>query len=468
MSEAAGNAGVSGREREAPSAGPRISRSRLKRSASLLAAAGRGAFRAALSYLLPSADRARRREEALLRTADDVARVMGNMKGVSMKLGQILSLMGGAVPEGFAERFASLQSAAPPMAPELVRQVFLEDLGAPPEEIFRRFESRPFAAASIGQVHRAQLHDGTRVAVKVQYPGVQQAIAADLANLGLVFGLTGMVARGFDPGPVVEDLRRGIAGELDYRAEARWQQRFSDLYQGHPFIHVPRVFAELGSGRVLVQEFVEGQPFAAARAWPQQRRDRLAEVIFRFTFGSMHRHGLFQADPHAGNYLLLRDGSVAFLDFGCISEYEPRRLAEIDEALRGVLTGDLERWRRAMEAIGYVPSGAQLTTEELWEQMRIYYSFILEDGVAFTPELAAAMVRQNLQLTGEVGRINRQMNIPAGMVFTQRITFGFAGLMASIRARGPWRSITEEYVFGRPPSTPLGIESARHDPEAWV
>jgi predicted unusual protein kinase regulating ubiquinone biosynthesis (AarF/ABC1/UbiB family) len=445
----------------------RIRRSRLARSLTLAAAAGRGAFRSAFAYL-PGRDRAQRREEAMLRTYDDVAQVMGNMKGVTMKLGQILSLMGGAVPEGFADRLSSLQSSAPPMAPELVRRVFEEDFGRPPEKLFRRFEERPFAAASIGQVHRARLDDGTAVAIKVQYPGVAQAIGADLANLHLLFGLAGLAARGFEPGPMVEDLRRGISAELDYRLEARNQQRFGELFADHPFIRIPRVYPELGSGRVLVQEFIEGKPFAAARDMPADLRNRYAEIIFRFTFGCIHRHGLFQADPHAGNYLLLDDGSVAFLDFGCTTEFEPALRRKINELIAGVLTLDLPRWRRALEAIGYVPAGVTLTNEELWEQMRIYYTFILDDYVTFTPETAAAMIRQNLQLTGEVGRINRQLNIPEGVVFTQRITFGFTGLMAGIRAVGPWRSITREYVLGGEPCTDLGRLSAAHSPEGWV
>ena len=445
----------------------RIRQSRFGRSLTLAAAAGRGAFRNAVAYL-PGRNRAQRREEAMLRTAEDVAQVMGNMKGVTMKVGQILSLMGGAVPEGFADRLSTLQSAAPPMAPELVHQVFQEDFGRAPSKLFRHFEEHPFAAASIGQVHRAQLQDGTDVAVKVQYPGVAEAIGADLANLNTIFGLAGLAARGFDPGPMVEDLRRGIAGELDYRLEVQNQHRFYELFDGHPFIRVPKVYPELGSGRVLVQEFIEGKPFGAAREMPQELRNRYAEIIFRFTFGCIHRHGLFQSDPHAGNYLLLDDGSVAFLDFGCITEFEPRLQAGINELIAGVLTSDLPRWRAALEAVGYVPQGTELTNEELWEQMRVYYTFILEDNVPFTPDVAASMIRQNLQLTGEVGRINRQLNIPQGVVFTQRITFGFTGLMASIRAVGPWKSITEEYVLHREPSTELGRLSAAHSPDAWV
>ncbi|HEY7295721.1 MAG TPA: AarF/ABC1/UbiB kinase family protein [Dehalococcoidia bacterium] len=440
----------------------------MTRSAALLAAAGRGAARNALAFALPGSGRKQRRERAMLRTAEDVTRVMGNMKGVSMKIGQIMSLMSGTVPDEFAERLASLQAAAPPMAPELVRQVFLEDFGAPPEKLFRRFDPHPFAAASIGQVHRAELRDHTRVAVKVQYPGVQDAIASDLANLGTLFGMIGLVSRGFDPGPMVDDLRQGIKDELDYALEGRRQQRFAELFAGHPFVRIPRVYPELGSGRVLVQQFVQGKPFAAARAMGQEQRNHIAEIICRFTFGSLHRFGLFQADPHAGNYLLLDDGTVAFLDFGCIAEFEPPLLRSVNQLIAGVITGDLEQWRRAMEDIGYVPDGVTLTTEELWQQLQVFYGFILEDNVTFTPELAAAMIRQNLAMTGEAGRVNRQLNIPRGVVFTQRITFGFAGLMASIRATGPWRSITAEYVLGRPPCTPLGEASRRAMGDKWV
>jgi predicted unusual protein kinase regulating ubiquinone biosynthesis (AarF/ABC1/UbiB family) len=447
----------------------RLQISRYSRTVALLAAALRGAWRTALAAAVPGQGRSRRQEQAMLRTADDVAQLMGNMKGVTMKVGQIMSLMGGAaVSEEFAERLATLQSSAPPMAPELVREVFERDFGRPPGRMFRRFDERPFAAASIGQVHRAELPDGTPLAVKVQYPGVREAITADLANLGAILGLAGVAARGFDAGPVVEDLRRGIMAEMDYALEAERQGRFHRVFEGHPFVRVPRVYPEQSSSHVLVQEYIPGEPFAAARELPQPQKDRIAEIIFRFTFGSMHRHGLFQADPHAGNYLLLPDGKVAFLDFGCISEFEPELLENINGVVAGVLSGDIERWRRGMETIGYVPSGSNLSTDELWQQMRVYYTFILSDGVTFTPELAGAMVKRHLTMTGETGRINRQLNIPAGVVFIQRITFGFTGLMASIRATGPWRSITEEYVLGRAPSTPLGVLSAGHTPEGWV
>ncbi len=405
----------------------------------------------------------------MLRTADDVAKLMGDMKGVTMKVGQIVSLMGGAaVSEAFADRMSALQASAPPMSPELVRGVFMEDLGQPPERIFKHFEATPFAAASIGQVHRAELKDGTSVAVKVQYPGVSEAISADLSNLGTIFNLMAIQARGFDPAPMIEDLKQGISAEMDYVNEAANQQRFYDLYEGHPFIKIPKPYPKLGSKRVLVQEFIQGKPFGSAKDLPQQDKDRIAEIVFRFQFGSMHRFGLFQADPHAGNYLLLDDGRVAFLDFGCISEFDATLLANINDIVAGVVTADIERWRQGMDRVGYIPAGANITTDELWQQMRIYYTFILNDGVTFTPELAGAMVKQNLAMTGDAGRINRKLTIPQGVVFIQRITFGFTGLLAGLRATGPWRSITEEYVLRTPPSTELGHLSAAFSPEGWV
>jgi predicted unusual protein kinase regulating ubiquinone biosynthesis (AarF/ABC1/UbiB family) len=432
---------------------------RVSRTARLGVVGAKAAARWASTYLARGERRAAKREEVVLRTADDVARTMGDMKGVAMKLGQIMSLMGGAVPEEFADRMATLQSNAPPMAFALVEQVFLEEFGKRPRELFARFEQRPFAAASIGQVHRAWLADGTAVAVKVQYPGVREAIDHDLSNLGLMFTLTGMAAKGFDPRPVIRDLERGVRDELDYRKEAANQRRFGAIYAGHPFIRIPRVYDEHSSSRVIVQEFIDGRPFLTARQLSEAERNRVAEIVYRFNFGTMHRFGLFQADPHAGNYLLLADGRVAFVDYGCVVEFAPKVREELNSLIAGVVQGDIERWRRGMEAIGYVPKDGSFTTEELWEHMRIFYCFV-EDDVTFTPELAAAIARRNVTLTGETGTINRQLNIPEGMIFTQRINFGLAGLMATLRARGPWKSIIAEYVLDAEPATELGRQEA--------
>ncbi len=396
-----------------------------------------------------------------MRTAEDVTRTMGEMKGAVMKIGQVLSLMSGVLPDEMASQLAVLQSSAPPMSYGLVEEVFQRAYGHGPKHVFKEFEHQPFAAASIGQVHRARLHDGARVAVKVQYPGVREAIEHDLANVGFLLGLSGLVARGLDVGPIVSDLKEGIRAELHYLEEAKSQQRFFDHFEDHPFIRVPRVYHELTTDTVLVQELIEGAPFATARNLPQAERDRLGEIIYRFCFGSLYRHGLFNGDPHPGNYLLLEDGGVAFVDYGCVAEFSTATLDAFKVLIRALLANDHEGWRAATEAVGILRPGAPFSTEDIYEHMHWYWAPILGDEVTFTPELAAEMVRRNTQTGGLGGQINRWCNVPEGMVFLTRINFGLAGLFAGLNAKGPWRAIVEEYVDNTPPSTPLGELSAR-------
>ncbi|MEO8538621.1 MAG: AarF/ABC1/UbiB kinase family protein [bacterium] len=396
----------------------------------------------------------------MLRTAEDVTRTMGEMKGAVMKVGQVLSLMAGVLPEEMAGQLATLQSNAPPMSFELVRQVFEQEFGQQPETLFRKFQKEPFAAASIGQVHRAELRDGTPVAVKVQYPGVREAIDHDLANVGMMIKLGGLMARGLDAGTIVKDLESGIRAELDYRREAAWQEKFAKAFSGHSFVRVPYVIPEMSSERILVQEYLRGKPFSAALGLPQSERDRIGEMIYRFCFGSLYRHGLFNGDPHPGNYLLLDDGAIGFVDYGCVAEFDQQTLDAFMRLIRALNAGDLEGWRTATEAVGILLPDAPFTTEELYEHMHWYWAPILGERVRFTRELAAEMVRHNTMTTGIGGQINRYCNVPAGMVFLTRINFGMAGLFAGLEAAGPWRAIVKEYVDGEPPSTELGRLSA--------
>jgi predicted unusual protein kinase regulating ubiquinone biosynthesis (AarF/ABC1/UbiB family) len=396
----------------------------------------------------------------VLRTAEDVTRTMGEMKGAVMKVGQVMSMMTGLVPPEMAAQLAALQAEAPPMAYPLVEQVFREDFGATPGRLFRRFDREPFAAASIGQVHRAELPDGTPVAVKVQYPGVREAIGHDLANVGMLISAAGMVSRGLDAGPIVEDLKAGITHELDYVREADWQERFRQLYEGHAFVGVPSVYREQSGGRVLVQEFLEGEPMRAAFGLPQAERDRIGEMVFRFVFGSIYRHGLFNGDPHPGNFLLLADGTVGFVDYGCVTEFEPGTVEGFKRIIRALLEGDIDEWRTATEDMGILKRGAPFTTAELYEHMHWFWKPILAEEMAFSPDLAGEMIRRNTMTTGQGGAINRWCNVPRGMVFLTRINFGLAGLLASLGASGRWRAIVREYVYDEPPATELGRLSA--------
>ncbi len=434
--------------------------SRISRSLRPALLAGRGAARWAATYASFGERRKAKREQFVMRTAEDVTRTMGDMKGAVMKFGQVLSLMSGVLPEEMTAQLATLQANAPPMSYHLVEEVFEREYGLPPHRVFRKFEREPFAAASIGQVHRAQLQDGAQVAVKVQYPGVREAIEHDLANAGMMISMAGVFSSGLDAGPIVRDLKEGIIGELDYLREAKSQQRFYDEFEGHAFIRVPRVYHELTTPRVIVQEYIAGRPFSSAFEWPQAERDRLGEIIFRYAFGSIYRHCLFNGDPHPGNYLLLDDGTVAFVDYGCVAEFSRAEIDGFGVIIRALLHEDRDAWRAGVEDIGILRPNAPFTTDELYDHMHWYWAPILQDEVTFTPELASEMVRRNTQTTGQGGRINQQCNVPPGMVFLTRINFGLSGLLASLRARGPWRAIVREYVEDAPPATDLGRLSA--------
>lgn len=269
-----------------------------------------------------------------------------------------------------------------------------------------------------------------------------------------------MVSRGLDAGPIVEDLKAGITDELDYRREAEWQERFRALYEGHAFVGVPSVYREQSGGRVLVQEFLEGEPMRAAFGLPQAERDRIGEMVFRFVFGSIYRHGLFNGDPHPGNFLLLADGTVGFVDYGCVTEFEPGTVEGFKRIIRALLEGDIDEWRTATEDMGILKRGAPFTTAELYEHMHWFWKPILAEEMAFSPDLAGEMIRRNTMTTGPGGAINRWCNVPRGMVFLTRINFGLAGLLASLGASGRWRAIVREYVYDEPPATELGRLSA--------
>ena len=250
-------------------------------------------------------------ERRQIEAAEQIVAALGTMKGAAMKLGQVMSFLDvGLVPEPYREEFqrklGELRDAAPKVRFADMRKVVEAELGEELDDLFARFDEDPIAAASIGQVYRAQLHDGREVAVKVQYPGVAQAVRADIQNLGMILRLMKRVAPGLDVKATAEEVRERIGDELDYELEAQNQRSLARIFRGHPFIVVPDVVSRLSRERVLVSEYVEGERFEAIKEHDQATRDRVGEIVFRFFFGCMYRHHQFSGDPHPGNFLLLR------------------------------------------------------------------------------------------------------------------------------------------------------------------
>ena len=256
-------------------------------------------------------DETRRKADAVR-----VTQTMGQMKGAFMKLGQMMSFVSDAVPREFREALKSLQAEAPPMDFALLRDVAESELGRPLERVFARFDERPLASASIGQVHRARLATGQDVAVKIQYPGVAEAIASDLKNAGMLSRMARLLYPNLDTEPVIEELRARIMEELDYAHEAQNQKAFLAIYGGHPFIRIPKVYGDYSTARVLTTEFISGRPFEELYRADAATRSHYGEILYRFVFGSIIRYGVFNGDPHPGNYLWDDAGRMVFLDFG--------------------------------------------------------------------------------------------------------------------------------------------------------
>jgi predicted unusual protein kinase regulating ubiquinone biosynthesis (AarF/ABC1/UbiB family) len=448
--------------------GDGIGRGRLRRSAPLAALTARTAGEAVVVGLrskLTGADST----EFHVRTAERYAELLGRSKGALMKAGQMLSFvsLGPAVGEEFQSTYQTaltrLRNDAPPMAPELAREVLERELGKPTESIFAEFDWEPLAAASIGQVHAARLHDGRAVAVKVQYPGVAAAIRSDLKNTELLTTFLGLIG-GLSPKKLNLDLRGAaqemgerITEELDYRLEAANQAEFAERYRGHPFIHVPDVVGELCTDRVLTQELVQGKSWNDALAAEQELRDSWAEAIHRFLYGSYHYYRVFNADPHPGNYVFHDDGSVSFLDFGCVKRFSRDQVESLNLVMRECLRGDVaETWRVSVEGGFFSPSDS-LTPEEAfeywWKPLEIYWG---EQPFTVTPEYVAALIESRYSPTGPMANAFRQMTSPPTYTIMSRIDMGAMSLISELRGTNHWRTIAAEYFEGADPITSMG------------
>jgi predicted unusual protein kinase regulating ubiquinone biosynthesis (AarF/ABC1/UbiB family) len=394
-----------------------------------------------------------------LKTAEQVAETLGHMKGAMMKLGQMASHLDQGLPEPAREALAQLQQDAPPMSAELAAQVVSQELGRPPEVLFAEWDPEPIASASIGQVHRAITHDDVAVAVKVQYPGVDQAIRADLDNVDFLFTVMGMLFPGMDPEPIVAELRERLLEEIDYRLEATNQKVFADYYRGHPHIHVPDVIDELSTGRVLTTELAEGARFDEVKGWSPAERNLAAETIYRFVFGGIYRLRVFNGDPHPGNYLFQPGGRVTFLDYGLVKHFEDEVGLFEDMIDAMVLHHEPARFRRIIEDVGLLKPDLPATDEQVLDYFRYFYEMVLHEGeYTVTSEYASESVRRYFDLSGPHAEIMKAANLPRGFVIIQRINLGLVAVLAELAPTANWRRLAEE-IWPRvaaPPSTPLG------------
>ena len=399
-----------------------------------------------------------------LDAAERMVEVLGTMKGAAMKIGQLASFIDTEfLPEEYRgvyqEQLSQLRTSAPPMPWEKVRKVLDEEWEAPVEELFEDFEHEAAAAASIGQVHRATLPDGRRVAVKIQYPGVARAVRADMQNAGMILRLAKAIAPGLNAKAAAAELKERVLEELDYEYEAQNQRSFARGYRGHPFIYVPDVITRLSGNRVLVSEWVDGRDFEEVRELPQAEKDRFGEIVFRFCFGSVYHLQHFNADAHPGNYLLMDDGRVAFLDFGMTKQLDKEQIELEIAALEAAYENDPERLRVALHDLGFLNKPDRVDAELLMEHVKAVGGWYMEDReMTIDSEVVMRAITSVSDPRSEFFELMRRENVPANELMGRRMESGVLAVLGQLRATRNWSRIGREWWFAEDPCTELGEE----------
>jgi predicted unusual protein kinase regulating ubiquinone biosynthesis (AarF/ABC1/UbiB family) len=411
-----------------------------------------------LSRLLRLAEVGARSGSALLyrRGAEGAARrtaeVLGNLRGLAAKVGQMASYVDGFVPEAQEELYqrtlATLQAAAPHSSPETARDLVESELGRTIAEAFRRWEAQPFASASIGQVHKAELHDGTLVAVKVQHAGIEEAVESDLSNIGLMEGLvSGLGPKSLNARAVFEVIRARFREELDYRLEASNVAFFAELHRGDEQIHIPAVIQTHSSQRVLTTELVQGMTLEQASEQSEALRQEFARVLWRFVFKGNLVGGRFNADPHPGNYIFHSDGRISFLDFGCVQVLEANHVQHAGGVHRAALARDEAAFGRHVKALLGTRGGS-------YEAAAIDYSRrcfkpLFESPFCvdrpYTRELAeAVLVLKKFMLAKDKSFVQ----LPPNMVFLNRLQFGFYSVLARLAVKVDYAAVERQFLPG--------------------
>ena len=453
----------------------RLDRSELGRSwAGRNARLARMGARIGTSYATTAARKtfasAERREvldrEREIRTAQQVADELGQMKGALMKLGQMASYLDDGLPEPLRIALSQLQSNAPPMSSALAVATVEAELGGPLSELFVEFDDEPIAAASIGQVHRAIIRDPhtgdeRAVAVKVQYPGVDEAITSDLKNADMLGAVLKQGFGGLDPTEMVDEIKIRLAEEVDYALEARNQRAFHEYFLGHPFVRIPEVIETYCTPRVLTTALADGFGWSELVQRPQAERDHAAEVIFRFVFRSLYRMGAFNGDPHPGNYLFHDDGTVTFLDFGLVKHFSEDELATFASMVEAAAVDhDAAKFRGIVEDAGMLQRDAPVDTDDVGDYFSLFYDSVSRDHeMTWTRDYANSIVRHTFDRTSP---ISQYATVPRAFVFIQRINLGLYALLGELNATGNYRRIAEElWLFvDAEPSTPVGAAEA--------
>jgi predicted unusual protein kinase regulating ubiquinone biosynthesis (AarF/ABC1/UbiB family) len=399
------------------------------------------------------------------RTAEQLFKVLGELKGGAMKFGQALSVFESALPEEIAGPYRAaltkLQDAAPPMPTRTVHSVLEERLGADWAELFVEFEDKPSAAASIGQVHRAVWHDGREVAVKVQYPGAGEALLSDLTQLSRFARLLGPLIPGMDIKPLITELRDRVSEELDYGLEARAQAAHAEEFADDPDVLVPAVVHQCE--QVLVTEWIDGVPLSEVITdGTQEQRDRAGQLLARFLFSGPARTGLLHADPHPGNFRLLPDEEngwrLGVLDFGTVDRLPGGLPQPIGDSLRMTLEGDADSVYELLCEEGFVKESIDLEPDAVLDYLLPIIEPAEVDEFTFTRGWMRGQAARIADPRSPAHQLGRQLNLPPSYLLIHRVTLSTIGVLCQLGATVRLRDELEEWLPGFVPEEPADEE----------
>lgn len=430
-----------------------IKRGQAARNAKLASLPVSFAGRAALGFgkRLTGKSRDEVNAELMDKAANQLFTVLGELKGGAMKVGQALSVMEAAIPEEFGEPYrealTKLQKDAPPLPAAKVHRVLDGQLGTRWRERFTEFDDMPIASASIGQVHKGVWSDGREVAVKIQYPGADEALRADLKTMQRLVGVFKQLAPGADVQGVVDELIERTEMELDYRLEADNQRAFAKAYEGHPDFVVPHIVAS--APKVVIQEWIDGIPLSQIiRSGTQEQRDLMATRLFEFCDDSPRRLELVHGDAHPGNFMLLPDDKMGVIDFGAVAPMPGGWPIELGQILRYAVDKNYDKLLPTMEKVGFIQKGQQVSIREIDDMLKQYVEPLEVPEFHYTRKWLQRMT--TLELDRAAGQIKaaRQMDIPPKLAIPMRVIASIVAISCQLDAHVATRRIADEMVPG--------------------
>ncbi|MCV7379164.1 ABC transporter ATP-binding protein [Mycobacterium alsense] len=389
--------------------------------------------------------------ELMEKAAHQLFTVLGELKGGAMKVGQALSVMEAAIPEEFGEPYrealTKLQKDAPPMSAHKVHRVLDAQLGTKWRSRFSEFDDTPMASASIGQVHKAVWSDGREVAVKIQYPGADEALRADLKTMKRMVGVVKQLAPGVDVQGIVDELIERTEMELDYRLEADNQRAFAKAYRDHPHFMVPRIVAS--APKVVIQEWIDGIPMSEIiRKGTVEQRDLMGTRLAELTFDAPRRLEMIHGDAHPGNFMLLPDGRMGVIDFGAVAPLPGGFPVELGMSIRLAREKNYDLLLPTMEKAGFIQKGQQVSVRDIDDMLRQYVEPVEVEVFHYTRKWLQRMTVRQIDRSVAQIRTARQLDLPPKLAIPMRVIASGVAIMCQLDAHIPTRALSEELVPG--------------------